>query len=130
MFKPYLPALLLASLVCAAPAAVAQYSGSTDQQAEQTVAPPPAHSEFDPATRTETLAKELNLSAAQKTKVGHILKAERTQLQNLLADSSVSRDDRRAKMVEIHKTSDDKVRAVLNSSQQKQWDEMQAKHAQ
>ncbi len=44
--------------------------------------------------------------------------------------ASLSQDDRRAKMMDIHKATDAQIRGILDSTQQKKWDEMQAKREQ
>jgi len=88
------------------------------------------HGDFDPAQRTQHLSKKLNLTADQQTKVQGLFESEQSQMQNLHQDSSMSQQDRRSKMMEIHKTTDTQVRALLDSTQQKKWDEMQAKREQ
>ena len=59
-----------------------------------------------------------------------VFQSERSQMESLRQDDSLSQQDRRAKMMEIHKNSDAQIRAVLDSTQQKKWDEMQAKREQ
>jgi Spy/CpxP family protein refolding chaperone len=123
MLKQCLLALILAGLLYAVtPASVAQESGNNDQQAAP--AGPPGHGHFDPAKRAEMLAKHLNLNADQQAKVTDILKSEQSQMESLRSDTSTAQQDRRAKMVDIHKTSNDQIRAVLNADQQKKFDEM------
>jgi hydrogenase maturation factor HypE len=46
-------------------------------------------------------------------------------MEKLRSDSSLSQEDRRAKFQTIREDSDTKVRAVLNDTQKKQYDEMQ-----
>jgi periplasmic protein CpxP/Spy len=133
MLKQGLLALLLAALLYAvAPFASAQDNGSNDQQSN-TAGAPPEHGRgghFDPEKRTEMLTKQLKLTSDQQPKVLDILKSTQSQMQSLRSDSSVSQDDRRSKMMEIHKTSDDQIRALLDPDQQKKWDAMQSKHEQ
>ncbi len=76
------------------------------------------------------LGKKLKLSADQQTKVQDILQSERSQMDSLRQDNSTPQQDRRAKMMDIHKNGDTQIRALLDSTQQKKWDEMQAKRAQ
>jgi Spy/CpxP family protein refolding chaperone len=45
-------------------------------------------------------------------------------------DTSLSQQDRRTKIMEIRKSTDDQIRGLLDSNQQKKWDEMQAKREQ
>jgi protein CpxP len=84
----------------------------------------------DPAQRTQELTKQLKLTSDQQTKVQDILTSERSQMESLRQDSSTPQQDRRAKMMDIHKTSSAQIRALLDSNQQKKWDEMQAKREQ
>ncbi len=133
MLKQGLLALLLAAVVyTVAPFASAQDNGGNDQQST-TAGAPPEHGHgghFDPEKRTEMLTKQLKLTSDQQPKVLDILKSAQSQMQSLRSDSSVSQDDRRSKMMEIHKTSDDQIRALLDPNQQKKWDAIQSKHEQ
>lgn len=115
------------ALAIAAPFAAAQDSQSTDQQA------PSAqenggrhHGHADPAKRTAELTKKLNLTSDQQSKVQEALQSEHSQMESVHQDSSLSQPDRRAKMMDIRKTTDSQIRAVLDSNQQKKWDEMKA----
>ena len=126
-------ALLLAAVVyTVVPFAAAQDSGSNDQQ-PPTAGAPPEHGRgghFDPAKRTEMLTKQLKLDADQPQKVLDISMSAQSQMQSLRSDSSVSQEDRRSKMMQIRKTSDEQIRALLDSKQQKKWDAMQSEHEQ
>jgi periplasmic protein CpxP/Spy len=131
MFKRVLLAVTMASLSYAAvPGAVAQDSGAqsaapVDQQSAPATGRRGRH--FDPAKRAERMAKHLNLSSDQQSKVQQILTAEQSQMQQLRADSSLNQQDRRSKMMDIHQKSNDEIRALLNGNQQQEWDEMQKK---
>jgi protein CpxP len=136
MLKHSLLALSLAGLIYAAPA-VAQNAAPNGAAPDQQSAPNAqqqwhgrGHGEMDPAKHAEMLAKKLNLTADQQTKVQDIFKTEQSQMESLHNDSSTSRDDRHAKMMDIHKASGDQVRALLDPTQQKKWDEMQSKREQ
>jgi protein CpxP len=83
---------------------------------------------MDPAKRTEMLTKHLQLTSDQQAKVLDIFKSEQSQMEGLHSDSSLSQDDRRSKMMEIRKTTNDQVRALLDPDQQKKWDTMQSQH--
>jgi hypothetical protein len=140
MLKHSLLALTLAGLAYAAPALAQDAQNSAQNGAQNNSAPeqsaPDAqqqqhhgrgHGEMDPAKRTEMLTKKLKLTADQQPKVQEVLKSEHSQMEALHNDSSMSRDDRRAKMMDIHKASGDQVRALLDATQQKKWDEMQSR---
>ena len=133
MLKQCLLVLLAASLITiAVPFAAAQ---SNDNPPNNQQAPPPDngrwhHGPPDPAQRTQELTKQLKLTSDQQTKVQDILQSEHSQMENLRQDNSLSQQDRHGKMMEIHKSTDTQIRALLDSTQQKKWDEMQAKREQ
>src|SRR6202451_2569023 len=77
----------------------------------------------DPVQRTQELTKKLNLTSDQQTKVQDILQSEHSQMESLRQDTSTSRQDRQTKMMDIHKSTDANIRALLDSTQQKKWDE-------
>ena len=128
MNKHWMLALTLAGLMCAVPAAIAQDNGAPQ-------GPPAGGMEhgrmrMDPEHRADMLTKHLNLSSDQHAKVLDILKSSQSQMESLRSDTSASKEDRRSKMMEIHKSTDDQIRGVLDSNQQKKWDEMQSKRGQ
>lgn len=133
MFKKGVLVLTLAGLIyTVTPVAVAQDSGNNDQQGMQ-AGPPPGgkgHARFDPNKRAEMMAKHLNLNSDQQAKVADILKSQQSQMESLHSDSSLSQQDRRAKMMDIHKASNEQIRGLLNPDQQKKFDEMQSHHEQ
>jgi Spy/CpxP family protein refolding chaperone len=136
MLKQRLLILIAAGAISvAAPFAVAQDTPPSDQPA-----PPSAmqgnngggwhHGPMDPAQRTAELTRRLKLTPEQQPKVQEILTSEKSQMESLRADTATAPQDRRPKMMEIHKTSDTQIRALLDSVQQKKWDEMQARREQ
>ena len=135
MLKHCLLALTLAGLTYAAPAlAQDAQNGAQNNSAPEQSAPDAqqqhhgrGHGEMDPAKRTEMLTKKLKLTADQQPKVQEVLKSEHSQMEALRNDSTMSRDDRRTKMMDIHKASGNQVRALLDTTQQKKWDEMQTR---
>jgi protein CpxP len=132
MLKQSLLVLAAAGLISmAVPFAAAQDSPSNTQQT------PSAqdnggrhHGRPDPAQRAAELTKKLNLTSDQQPKVLDALQSEHSQMESLHQDSSLSEQDRHAKMMEIHKGTDAQIRGLLDSTQQKKWDEMQAKREQ
>lgn len=143
MIKKCFPALLAATIISiAASFAVAQdnQSASPSQSqnsatAEQTS--PSAqgdggrhHGSPDPATHAQMLAKHLKLSSDQQAKAQAAFETERSQMESLRVDSTLSQQDRHTKMMDIRKSTDAQVRAILDSNQQKKWDEIQAKREQ
>lgn len=74
----------------------------------------------------EMLTKKLNLTPDQVTQVKAIDADTRTQSQAVWSDTSLSQSDKRAKMMDIHKASSDKIRALLTPDQQTKYDALQA----
>lgn len=85
---------------------------------------------MDPAQRTAELTKKLDLTTDQQAKVQTFLEAQRSQMESARQDNSTAQQDRRAKMMDIHKNTVAQIRAVLDSNQQKKWDDMQARREQ
>jgi periplasmic protein CpxP/Spy len=131
MLKQCLLILAAAGLISiAASFASAQDSQSNNQQTASQDHGRWRHGHEDPAQRTAELTKQLNLTSDQQTKVQDALQAEHSQMESLHQDSSLSQQDRRAKMMDIRKSTDEQIRGLLDSTQQKKWDEMQAKREQ
>lgn len=78
-------------------------------------------------TMLDHMTKELNLSPDQQTRIKTILDDQQKQVQALRDDTSLDQQARRSKMQDIHKSTVEQVKAVLNSDQQTKFDEMQKK---
>lgn len=132
MLKQFLLVLVAAGAISiAAPFAAAQDSPSQNQNNDQ----PPSqehgrHHGMDPAQRTQELTRKLKLTSDQQAKVKDALESEHSQMETLHQDSSLSQDDRRSKMMDIRKSTATQIRGLLDSNQQKKWDEMQAQRGQ
>jgi Spy/CpxP family protein refolding chaperone len=72
--------------------------------------------------RLKMLADKLQLTDAQKTSIKPILEKAAQDMMALRDDESLSREDKRDKMMEIRKTSHDAIRALLTPDQQKTFD--------
>jgi periplasmic protein CpxP/Spy len=131
MMKHLLLAFILAGVIYSVTPSMAQDSPASDPQSAP-AGGPPEHSRghFDPARRSEMLAKHLKLSSDQQAKVLDILKSEQSQMESLRSDASTPQQDRRSKMMEIHKASDDQIRGLLDSDQQTKFDAMQTRREQ
>jgi protein CpxP len=131
MLKHCLLALTVAGLLYSVnPPALAQNNPGSSQEAPPPGAPPErghGRGHVDPAQHAAMLAKRLKLSSDQQSKVEDIFKSEQSQMESLHSDTSLSQQDRRAKMMDIHKATSDQIRALLNPDQQKKWDEMQSR---
>jgi len=96
----------------------------------ETPAPPPMGGHrgmMDPAQQLDGMTKRYNLSADQQTQLKPILASQQQQMQALRGDSSLSRDDRMAKMQSIHADTKTKIEAVLNDDQKKEFEADQQK---
>jgi Spy/CpxP family protein refolding chaperone len=132
MLKQCMLVLLAAGLISiSASFAAAQDSSSNNQPSSPSQdGGGRHHGPPDPARRTAELTKRLKLTSDQQTKVQDILQSERSQMESLHQDTSQSQQDRRAKMMDIHKTSDAQIRTLLDSNQQKKWNAMEAEREQ
>jgi periplasmic protein CpxP/Spy len=135
MLKPLLVTCLLGALACSITAfAVAQNNGQNNGNDQPSASAGQApeqggmHRHFDPEQRAAMLTKQLKLTSDQQPKVLDALKSEQSQMEKLRSDSSLSQDDRRSKMMDIHKATNDQIRGLLTADQQKKWDEMQSRH--
>ena len=120
--------VLASGLVCSADV-FAQLPKEPDFPPE-TSAPPPEQGPggghrrgmMDPAQQLAGMTKRYNLSADQQTQLKPILASQQQQMQALRGDSSLSREDRMAKMQSIHADTKTKIEAVLNDDQKKQFE--------
>ena len=123
-----LSGVLAAGFVVCGAQAFAQETGG----APETSAPPPIQGPgggrrgmMDPDQQLERMSKRYNLSADQQSQLKPILVSQQQQMQALRGDSSLSREDRMAKMQSIHSDSNTKIEAILNDTQKKQFAEDQ-----
>ena len=101
-------------------------------RAQDTSAPPPPPGRGGPrhggmrGDQVEFLTKKLNLTPDQVTQVKAIDADAMSQMTALREDTSVAGPDKRAKMMDIHKTSQDKIRALLTDDQKTKFDALQS----
>jgi len=75
--------------------------------------------------RVQHLTKKLNLTDDQQTKVKSILENQQSEANSLRQDTSLSQQDRRAKFMQIHQTTQQSIRDVLTDEQKAKFDQMQ-----
>lgn len=80
------------------------------------------HRQFNPNRQVHMLAKRLNLTPDQQNQILPILNSRREQMESLRSDTSLSREDRHAKMRSIREDSDAQIKAVLTDSQKQTFD--------
>jgi periplasmic protein CpxP/Spy len=88
--------------------------------------PPPGGGRGMRGNQVDMLTKRLDLTPDQVTQVKAIDADARTQSQAVFADSSLSQDDKRSKMMSIRQASNAKIRAILTPDQQTKFDALQA----
>lgn len=70
------------------------------------------------------LTTKLNLTADQQAKVKTILEEHHQQMETMMKDESMSKDDKHARMMTMHDSVHAKVRAVLTDEQKPKFDAM------
>ncbi len=131
MLKRILLALTFCLLLAyAAAPGLAQSSPSQSQptavaaQSDASQAPADTEARARVEARLQKLATELNLTDDQKNQLKPILQDEVKQLKTVRDDSSMSADQKKAKIAEIRQNSRSQMRSVLTPEQQKKLDAM------
>jgi Spy/CpxP family protein refolding chaperone len=73
------------------------------------------------AGHLEWLSKELNLTDDQKAKVKPILDEQTKQMRAMQEDSSLTQDQKREKMKQLHQTTHSQINEILTPEQQKKF---------
>jgi periplasmic protein CpxP/Spy len=68
-------------------------------------------------SKLEKLSSELNLTDDQKTQIKPILQGEYNELKGVNGDSSLSDDQKKSKMAEVHESSKSQISAILTPEQ-------------
>ncbi len=107
-------------------------TGAALAQDDSAAPPPPqqgmhGHRGMNTDRQLKRMTKQLNLSADQQSQIKPILDSRQQQMQALWQDQSLSRQDRRQKMMGIQQDSSSKIEAVLSDSQKQQYEAMQQK---
>jgi protein CpxP len=132
--KKHIPILMLASLLALATGAFAQQSGDQDASPTQGGNEEGGHKghgghggregRMDPSQRVKMLSEKLNLTNDQQSKVKDIFTSQQKQMQSLMQDQSMSREDKRSKFEQMRSDTDSQIRAVLTGDQQQKFDAM------
>jgi protein CpxP len=80
-----------------------------------------------PDEQVARMTKRYNLTADQQTQIKPIVADAQQKMMALRGDSSMSRDDKMAKMKSIHEDSNTKIQAILNDTQKQQFAQDQQK---
>ena len=79
-----------------------------------------------PGERLKMMTEKLGLTEEQQGKLKAIFEKNMPKAKALREDSTLSKEDRRAKMIELRKGEADEIRAVLTPEQQEKLKEMRA----
>jgi periplasmic protein CpxP/Spy len=74
----------------------------------------------------QNMSSQLNLTDDQKQKIQPILQSQFQQAKAVQDDSSLSPDQRKAKMQEIRQSTHSQIGPILTPDQQKKWEAMKA----
>jgi Spy/CpxP family protein refolding chaperone len=116
-----LSGLLATGLTLGSAAAFAQDSPAPDAAAQGNGGRGMGRMQMTPDEQVARMTKRYNLSADQQTQIKPILANQQQQMTALRGDSSLSREDRMAKMKGIRDDSSTKIQAILNDTQKKQY---------
>ena len=138
-----IPMLMFAALMVLATGAFAQQGGDQDNPPQGDQNGPPSmqggndqgehgghggrggrEGRMDPSQRVKMLSEKLNLTKDQQSKVKDIFSSQQKQMQSLMQDQSMSREDKRSKFEQMRSDTDSQVRAVLTGDQQQKFDAM------
>jgi hypothetical protein len=122
--------VLAAGLVCSADVFAQQPKEPSFPP--ETPAPPPKqgpsgghHGMMDLDEQLARMTTRYSLTTEQQDQVKHILVSQQHQIQGLREDTSLSREDRMAKMQTIRSDSNAKIKAGLNDDQKQQFEQDQ-----
>ena len=123
-----LSGLLAAGLTLGSAAAFAQQdSPAPDASGQQAGAGRMGRQQMTPDEQVARMTKRYNLSADQQTQIKPIVADSQQQMMALRQDSSMSREDKMAKMMSIREGANTKISAILNDSQKQKFAEDQQK---
>ena len=74
------------------------------------------------------MMKQLNLSADQQTRFKALHKSEKTEMQALKSNQSLTEDQKKAQRKELHKKYQDQMQSVLTPAQKEQFEKMKTAH--
>jgi hypothetical protein len=94
------------------------------QTSQDTAGVPCRGMSMQPEKRLLKMDRSLNLNEEQKTKIKPILEEESKKINAIRDDSTLTRDQKRAKLRDIHSATYEQIKPVLTLEQQKKHDEM------
>jgi len=80
---------------------------------------------MNPDEQLKHMTKELDLSSDQQSQIRPVLQERQQKMQAVFQDQSLSREDRRSKMMAIRQDSEGKITALLTDQQKQKYQAMQ-----
>ena len=120
-----LSGLLATGLALGSAAAFAQQDSPTPDASAQPGPGRMGRQQMTPDEQLARMTKRYDLTADQQTQIKPILADSQQQMTALRQDSSMSRDDKMAKMKTIREGANTKIQAILNDSQKQKFAEDQ-----
>lgn len=120
-----LSGLLATGLALGSAAACAQDSPAPEVSAQQPGSGRMGRQPMTPDEQLARMTKRYDLSADQQTQIKPILADSQQQMMTLRQDSSMSREDKMAKMKTIREGANTKIQALLNDTQKQKFAEDQ-----
>jgi periplasmic protein CpxP/Spy len=129
LYRIALSSLLATGLTLGSAAAFAQQdSAAPTQSTEQ--GQPGGHKHMTPDEQVAHMTKRYSLTADQQAQIKPILANQQQQMQALRQDSTLSKEDKRAKAQSIHADSTNKIQALLNDTQKQKFAQDQQRREQ
>lgn len=120
---PSLPLNLILTLACTALSVPALARDQEGAPAAQGQALPETPTSVDSVMAR--LSAKLNLTSDQKAQIAPIVATRQRQMSELKADTSMHRFSKMRKMKDILQKSDQKINAILDDQQKKQYEQME-----
>lgn len=76
----------------------------------------------------EKMAKELNLTDAQKTQLRDLNQKDREQMQSIRNDSSLTQEQKKEKMQALRSSRQSQMSSILTPEQQQKWAQVKENH--
>jgi Spy/CpxP family protein refolding chaperone len=121
LYRLAISGLLATGLTLGSAAVFAQAAPAPDASAPQQGTGQWGHQPKTPDEQVARMTKRYKLSSDQQAQIKPILANQQQQIQALRQDSTLSREDRMAKVKSIHEDSSSKIQAVLNDSQKQKF---------
>ena len=127
-FHMTLSAAVLGTLLAGAAFAQTATTPATSNSGTQATTQKDNDRKEDRAERHENMAKELGLTADQKAQMKSIHMDAKKQAEAIKADSSLSAEQKKAKLKELHEQTMQKSEAILTPEQKQKFEQERAEH--